>query len=247
MEADKAGETSVPKTPPARIKVLKADGDDIDTLVMITGICFPEQILWSNERLARRFWEAVMETAASETWIWNVDDKPAAFSHIIIDLDQWAKEKKAQEYGLLTKLKSVARKPSILFEKITRKRKGRDKDQSYTYSTDARVSEELTIWIGSDVNGDISNFRYGGIYLNPEKVLWVERAGILPDYRNFGLSMHLMRHSEKVAREHGRSAICGVIQSHNKAWCLLHERFGYQAVKTGPGKYTFIKRLKSQK
>ena len=245
MGVDKAGEVSVPKTPPAKINVVKAGEADIDTLVMITGICFPEQILWSNERLARRFWEAVMKTDASETWMWNVDDVPAAFSHIIIDLEQWAKEKKAQEYGLLTKMKSVAKNPSILLEKIATKRKGRDKDQSYTHPTDSRMGEELTTWIRSDVNGDMSNFRYGGMYLNPENVVWVERAGILPDYRNFGLSMHLMRHSEKIARELKRSAICGVIQSHNKAWCLLHERFGYQAIQTGPGKYTFIKRLMS--
>jgi hypothetical protein len=218
---------------------------DVDKLIHITRVCFPDQIAWNLRSLASDFWSGVLGSTSSETWIWYVNGEAAAYSHMAVDVALWAAEKSRYNYGLGTKLYALLTNPGLALLKAGKAVGGTRSADIYKPSSGdsrERVKNKCQEFLASSGKaGDV--LTYGGISFDPGEVLWVERAGILPEFRKLGLALRLMQFSDKKARELEREAVCGMIEAAKSPWCLIHERFGYASVYHGAGRHTFLKVL----
>ncbi len=178
-----------------------------------------------------------------------VNGDAAGFAHILTDVGVWAEKKRDFDYGILTKLVSLATHPRLVSLKIKkmisldRREKHRDTQRDGPEKIDMNHRLEF-------FNPATFHFRgvyYGQIHVEPEKVIWVERAGVLPEYRKLGLALQILRFGEERAKELGRYAICGVIEETNKVWCWMHERLGYVPTQYDEnGSYTYTKILDAE-
>jgi len=227
------------------VSVKKASAGDLDTLVSMTRVCFPDEIAWNVRPLAAKFWKGVLESPSCETWIWIVGNSPAAFCHLVVDVEMWAGEKPRYDYGLATKLWRLIANPDVLIRKIKKKLNPPQAEDIYKPSEDASMKENYERCAGfmSSTLSSNETLLYGGLEFNPSEVMWVERAGVLPEYRKHALAIRVIQFSNKRAKELQRSAVCGMIEMVKKPWCFLHERFGYGAVHYDKGRYTFLKVL----
>ena len=223
--------------------VRKATTEDIGALVSITKECFPDQIGWHVDHLSEKYWSGVLKSPSSEVWLWIVDGNRAAFSHIITDIPSWVKEKKKYEYGIMTKLFAFVTHPALIPMKIRYKMNDGNGDNLFIPSMVDVGNSNYKDYIKLQNNDPFSDhcLYYGGIYFDPEKIMWVELAGVLPAFRKYGLALRIISYSNKRAQNLGREVICGVIKIKNKSWCFLHERTGYVVVYNDSKRLTFAK------
>lgn len=228
-----------------QITIRRAEKGDIDALNRICRQCFPDNTRWQVGFLAEKFWNGALELPSSETWIWLANDEAAGFSHIIVDLGAWAKEKRDLGFGRAARLFALATRPRLFLQKIQKRirlalyeRKGETQTGGSEMSMMGRAFECFN---QNSLKSPL--IHYGGIYADPSKIIWVERAAVLPHYRKLGLALQIMRFSEERAKKLGRSAICGVIEAVNEPWRWMHERFGYVITHTKSGRYTYTKIL----
>ena len=225
------------------IAIRKATIEDIGALVSITKECFPDHIGWHVDHLSEKYWIGVVNSPSSEVWLWIVEGNRAAFSHIITDIPLWVEEKKRYEYGIATKLFSLLTHPALIPMKIRYKINESKGNNVYVPVNIDVKNNVLNEYINSRSNDSLNNrcLYYGGICFDPEKVMWVELAGVLPAYRKYGLALRIIRYSNKRAENLRRKIICGVIELNNKSWCFLHERTGYVSVYNDAKHSTFAK------
>jgi hypothetical protein len=224
-----------------QVSFRKAGIEDINALINITKACFPDQIRWQLQALSRKYWEGALNSSNSKIWIWTVDGEKAGFTQILLDIDGWIKEKKAYDYKLFTKIYSMFLKPKLVIGKL--KERIKEKNLENLYLPPRNICESEAILGRIAPTRHTGSTFYGGITVDPEKVMWFELAGVLPGCRKYGIAMLSLQQAEKLARETGKQAICGVIKSSIKSWCLLHERFGYSVVASNKGRFTFVKSL----
>ena len=225
----------------SQIVLRRAELSDVKALMNITKMCFPDEIRWQIRWLARDYWRGVIHSPHSETWIWEVKGECAGFSQVLNDINAWIREKKTYDYGVFTKMLGIVLKPRIIARKISKNMWGLNGQEVYEPSKKSGMTENLLNKIAPE-NPD-EGVTYGGVKINPDEVLWVELAGVLPEFRRYGIAIRSLRHSDELAKKRGRRAICGVIEETVTPWCALHERFGYYAILRKNRKFVFVKYL----
>jgi GNAT superfamily N-acetyltransferase len=232
-----------------KISILRrpSEKSDINSLVKICKECFPENVLWNTEFLSRRFWNMAVGSNSNEIWVWQINGEIAAFSQNITDLVSWSQEKiKFNQYSSATKILMLLLKPNLLYHKLKlklwmihyfREQNGRNGDSK----TPRQLHHSKG---GEEFRNSQTQIYYGGIYADPQRLLWIDYVAILPKFRNYSLTFQIIKFNEERALSLGRKEIYGVIHARIKVWWTLHERLGYQRINEESGRYTYGKMLK---
>jgi ribosomal protein S18 acetylase RimI-like enzyme len=238
---------SIRKNPSSAITVRKAVITDLDSMVKIAKICFPDRFILQSIYLSKKYWKVALESNSNEIWIWEINKQIAAFSLIITDLISWNQEKiKSNHYNLAIRLFALIMSPKFIFIKIKKK------IWIFKYASGKR-KQAKNIFIRNEINNpevrlkptnDQSLFYYGGIYSNPENLVWIEFVAVSPNYRQHGLALQIIRLNENRALTLGRKEIYGVIEAIITPWWMMHERLGYKRIHEGSNRYTYRKILK---
>jgi hypothetical protein len=231
-----------------KIIVRRAKKRDLDSLVSIVRECFPDQIRWQVCYLSKKYWNAALDSSSCEIWIWLVNDEAAGFSQIVIDICAWEKVKRDLEYGTAIRLFAMITRPRLFFLKIRRKiliLKNRQKKKTdYNGFTTLNATQKHMRYSTRSLYS--THFQYGGIYSDPEKLIWHELAAVLPCFRKLWLSIQIIRYCEKRAKKLQRYEICGVVEEIREHWCWMHERLGYEIANSERGRHTYVKFLSKE-
>ena len=232
-----------PGTRRRSIEVRPARLSDVEALAAICAECFPCHIGWQVPALARRYWEEVLESSSSETWMWSVDDVPAAFLLLVRDVRAFLEVRKRVAYDMRTRMAALATRPGLVALKAREKfllvlrRYG--KGAKHSHRVPVPVAERIR---REDFSQD--PILYGGVYVDPIRIVWNELVGVLPAYRRFGLAVRAIRLSIDLARENGFAAIGCRIESSREGWRQINERFGFlQATEDESGHSTYVRLL----
>lgn len=214
------------------VVIRQAEKTDVPALTAVTQACFTEDILWQVQRLSRRYWEIVLGSGSSETWMWLIKGEIAAFSVIIFDLPSWIREIAELRYSRATRLLALMTHPGLIVKKLSawaRLPVGSQQDSPSGHADAADRFQPL-----ETVAGPSSLVSYGGIHCDPTALAWAELTAVMPAHRKRGLALDTVRFNEARARERGCAAIGGVIEGRGEreALCWIHERFRYVPVHT---------------
>lgn len=214
------------------VVIRQAETPDVPALTAVTQVCFTEDILWQVQRLSNRYWEIVLDSGSSETWMWLIKGEIAAFSVIIFDLSSWIKEIAKLRYSMATRLLALMTHPGLVVRKLSAwtwlpVRPQQDPPMGHASAADRFQPLETVAGLASLVS-------YGGIRCDPTALAWAELTAVMPAHRKRGLALDTVRFNEARARERGCAAIGGVIEGRGEreALCWIHERFHYVPVHT---------------
>ena len=192
------------------IKMRLASITDLETLVYICRVCFPEEYRWKSILpLAKQWWRIVLESKASQTWVVEDSKGIFAFRTVVLDLELWKAESKRRNGSRMFRMTATLCCPFAAVWKRLWK-------TAVVLLTDKRPT------------------RYRSPAKSFERIAWGERIGVLPRLRRAGVSSLLLRASNEKIREAGATAIETHIDADNTPARRNVEKNGYILVSEGP-------------
>jgi len=180
-----------------------AQPTDLDALVQMCKICFPDNYRWQSiYPIARKWWHAVVESKASQALVLEDSIGIFAYSVLVLDLALWREESRKRNGSRVDQIIAAISCPNIAvwkrLWKITRVRltKKRPRRNSVVQKTD-------------------------------ERTVWAESAAVLPRRRNQGFSLLLIKERERSAREAGATRITTHVDSENIPSRRMNEKMGF--------------------
>jgi hypothetical protein len=198
--------------------IRRATLDDIEALIKICRISFPNYLIWCTDRCARKWWESIIRSKSHETWVYQLDNEIVALIRLVIDPNQYNKEIRKLRPRLSTVLWVFIKRPLFLFTTIIGKIK-RVFSSSLSYSDSSRLNS-LT-----------------------KRSLWVHTNAVLPGMRGKGIGTNMMRFCEQRSINLGYDSMKFFIKTNNKGSIRLHERLGFIRIRKIKDNYLFIKLL----
>jgi hypothetical protein len=68
-------DSSADSSPDGNMNIRRATGDDIEALIEICRIIFPNYLIWCTNCCARRWWESVIRSKSHETWVYQLNNE----------------------------------------------------------------------------------------------------------------------------------------------------------------------------
>jgi len=177
---------------------------DLDQLLEVCRQSFPESLRRQANRLARRWWKAVIVTKTAETWVVEQDGHIRAFCVLVKDEILWLKEAALRSSSIMLNLFSALRHPLASCHCVSRML-NRALRKIAKPAPQAPMPSE---W-------------------SPRMRTWVEMIATRPDSRGRGLARRLLEQCDVRAKELGRKAVGLRVESDNTAAKSLYEKCGY--------------------
>jgi len=198
--------------------IRRATRVDIEALIEICRIIFPNYLIWCNNRCAGKWWKCIIRSKSHETWVYQFNNEIVALIRFVIDANSYKMEIRKLRPRFCTLLCVFIMRPRLLFEMILEKI--------------ARVTS-------SSVNYSDNS----GLNSHANKSMWFHSIAVLPNMRGKGIGTSMMRFCEQRAVELGFDSAKCFIKTNNNGSIRLHERLGF--IRTGKIKdhYSFIKLL----
>ena len=212
-------EGSCADSSPGRSKnIRRATIGDIEALIEICRICFPNVLIWCTNRCARKWWEYIIGSKSHETWVYQFNNQIVAMIRLEVDAKPYKKEIRRLRPRFGTLLCVFIVRPRLLFEKIM--------------ETITRVTSSSVYYSENSSLNSLAN-----------KSMWPHTSAVLPGMRGKGIGTSMMRFCEQRAVELGYDSIKFFIKTNNNGSIRLHERLGF--IRTGKIKdhYSFVKLL----
>jgi len=185
------------------VKFRRASIADLNALVYICRVCFPEYYRWQSlVPVGRKWWKVVLESEASQIWVVEDSKGIFAFNVLVLDLELWKAESKARNGSLMFRLLAPLCCP---FPTVWRR---------LWKVALVRVTTRKTV---------IHNVKKR----SSERIAWSEMIGVLPRLRRKGMSSWLLRATNQKLREAGANTIETHIDSDNVPSRRMHEKMGY--------------------
>jgi ribosomal protein S18 acetylase RimI-like enzyme len=200
--------------PEGTIIIRRAIEDDIDALINISRISFPDQLIWCTENQAKKTWEHFIKSEFQEVWVCQFNNEVVAVIRLEKDVSQCNREIKALKPGLQTVLCILILRPRLLFEKVLEK-------FIFLLSKNAIYSDRI------ETLGKNS--------------IWCHSSAVLPKMRNKGIGSKMMSFCEQRGLELGYDSIKFFIKTTNKGSIRLHERLGFIRAGKVKDQYLYIK------
>jgi len=180
-----------------------AQPTDLDALVQMCKICFPDNYRWQSiYPIARKWWHAVVESKASQALVLEDSIGIFAYSVLVLDLALWREESRNRNGSRVDQIIAAISCPNIAVWKRLWK------------ITRVRLTKKRPC-------------RNSVAQRNDEKTAWEESTAVLPRRRNQGFSILLIKESAKSARNVGAARIQAHIDSKNIASRQMHEKIGF--------------------
>ncbi len=194
--------------------------DDIEALMNISRLSFPDSLRWSGPKCqARKWWKYMIAAQFSETWVCQYKGQVVGFIMLTTDPKQHKKEKSKLRPSPATLLCTFAMHPWLLVTRI--------------------VERAFSINDTYVALNDVKSLAH--------KPLWPESSAVLPKMRNRGLGTRMMNFCEQRARELGCDSIKFCIKRKNRGSIRLHERLGFIRTAQNKNYYMYTKLLSEQK
>ena len=194
----------------------RAIEDDIDTLVKISRISFPDQLIWCSRKQAAKAWKKFINSKYQEVWVCQFNNEVVSVIRFEKNSSRCYKENMELKPGLVTVFGYLIVRPRLLFEKII----GRIINKSSTVK-----------YYAKDINILVKN------------CMWCHTNAVLPKMRKKGLGSKMMSICERRGVELGYDSLIGFIKPGNKASMRCHEKLGFKRVGKIKGEYLYIKML----
>jgi ribosomal protein S18 acetylase RimI-like enzyme len=211
-------DSSADSSPDGNMNIRRATGDDIEALIEICRIIFPNYLIWCTNCCARRWWESVIRSKSHETWVYQLNNEIIALVRLVTDANRYKKEiqKLRPRFGTLLCVFIV--RPRLLFGKIL---------ETIARMISSRVSYSDSSGLNSLVN----------------QSMWFHSIAVLPNMRGKGIGTSMMCFCEQRAIELGFDSVKCFVKTNNNVSIRFHERLGF--IRTGKIKdhYSFIKLL----
>lgn len=184
------------------VDVRKAGPADAAALASLCREVFPDKVLWQGRPgVAGKWWNGVLSSGSSETWVWEVDGELAAFSLLVLDGEAWLRQREVRE-GRFERMATLLLHPRLILPKLR---------QRIRYAV-AAFRDYV---------------RFPGIMAQPGEQVWAELGAVGLRYRKLALGLRIVLFNESRARELHCVQIAGVQDPRNDIWLQLHERLGY--------------------
>jgi len=210
-------ESSCVGSSPDRSKnIRRATIGDIEALIEISRISFPNYLRWCTNHCARKWWEYIIKSKSHETWVYQFNNEIVALIRFVIDAKPCKKEIRKLRPRYSTLLCVFIVRPRILFEYIM---------------------ERISRVTSSSVNYPNSS----GLMSLANKSMWFHSIAVLPNMRGKGIGTSMMRFCEQRAVELGFDSVKCTIKTNYNDSIRLHERLGF--IRTGKIKdhYSYVK------
>ena len=198
------------------IIIRRAVKDDIESLVYISKISFPNQLIWFTRDQAKKTWEHIIKSSYQEIWVCQFHDEVIAVIRLEIDEVESKKEFEEIKPGLCTILGYFISNPCILIEKIFKRIIRKYLSNKFYYD-------------------DLKEFGINSV--------WCFTSAVHPKMRNKGIGTRMMNFCEARALEMGYDSIKFCIKKNNNGSIRLHERLGFIRVGEIKDQYFYIKKL----
>ncbi len=209
----------VESDPAGRQCVRRASARDVDALIGICRLGFPDSLRWQGFRpMAGDWWRTVLNTTAAQTWVCEANGTVCGLCVLVVDIDLWTREKARRREALTHVLLSSLLRPRLAAAGVAKKLakaagRKRDRANSPTAAT-------------SDVG------------------TWIELIAVSPSMRGCGVGKRLLGVCEDCARELGSAALGLCVGAENEPAIRLYEASGFARLSlTGSG-WVCVKRLR---
>lgn len=196
-----------------RVLIRRASERDIERLIKISHLGFPNDLEWCSMRQAKKWWESMIGSRFAETWVYELNAEVVAFVELVGDPEEHRKEARRLRPGVGTLLCLFAKRPQLLARKIL----GRilrifRRNVDYIAPTDVRRLACKSIWVG--------------------------HIAVLPEMRNRGIGSDIIGFCDKRARDLEFDSIRLRVNIANKGSIRFHERPSF--IRTGKNKDEFV-------
>ncbi|MBN2590382.1 MAG: GNAT family N-acetyltransferase [Sedimentisphaerales bacterium] len=199
------------------IIIRRAVHDDIDALVHISRISFPDLLIWCTEKHARKTWNCFIKSEFQEVWVCQFNHEVVAIFRLVKDINKIKEEIQELKPGLIPALCYLITRPRILYEKIIRKINNK-KSTDIIYD---KKTNELA-----------------------KNSIWCYSVAVLPKMRNQSIGSKMISVCEKRGFESGYDSIKIFIKKNNKDSIRFYERLGFTKVaKIKSDLYIYIRML----
>ena len=72
--------------------IRRASIGDIESLIKICRIIFPDYLVWCTNRCARKWWEYIIRSKSQETWVYQLNNEIVALNRFVIDANPYEKD-----------------------------------------------------------------------------------------------------------------------------------------------------------
>jgi ribosomal protein S18 acetylase RimI-like enzyme len=198
------------------IIIRRAVKEDIESLVDLSRISFPNLLAWCTRSQARKTWEHIINSEYQDVWVCQFNNEVVAVIRLETDLNKNKEIMKDAKPDLYTVLVFLILHPWVLIEKIVKRiiRK---------YSRDKLYCDDLK--------------EFG------KNSVWCFTSAVHPKMRNRGIGSRMMCFCEVRALELGYDSMKFCIKKRNKGSIRLHERLGFIRVGEIKDEYFYIKKL----
>lgn len=205
-------------SPDRNKNIRRADTGDIEALIEICRIVFPNYLMWCTNRCARKWWEYIIGSKSHETWVYQFNNEIVALIRFVIDANLYKKEvrKLRPRFGALLCFFIV--RPRLLFEKVL---------------------ERVTRMTSSSENYSDSS----GLNSLANKSMWFHSIAVLPNMRGQGIGISMMQFCGRRAVELGFDSVKCFIKTNNNVSIRFHEKLGFIRTRKIKDHYSFIKLL----
>ena len=202
------------------VRCWRASLADLNELVYVCRVCFPEYYRWrSFVPIGRKWWKVVLESEVSQTWVLEDINGVFAFDLLVLDTALWKEESKKRNGSFFFRILSVVCCPyPIVWKRLLKTTKMRFKS--------GRTEKKQA----SDSNN--------------QTTAWVEMTAVLPRSRNQGWAIWLIQARGHRALQAGVSIIETRIDLDNVPSRRMADKAGYVLISEDPGGCLYRKYLK---
>ena len=187
-----------------------ATPSDVDRLVLIGRVCFPNAPEWNAPHfIIARWWRKIICSADSKVFVLRDDGEAKAFIIYVADESVWDRlESEGPNRKSIKILVSILR-PRLLKSRIIKLRKLRG--DSTVHNAAQKENDFATI----DVSHDSEPEFFAGL------------MGVDPQFRKRGIGRSLLEACEAMARERGTKIVKIYVDPRNRKAQSIYESMGY--------------------